>query len=58
MRLYWAIVEIQNGVYAPYTSVEDAHENKNRLLAYRKTNPNPIQYEFQIVLTYRPDFVG
>lgn len=59
---YWAIVEIQNGmfncVYAPYTSLEDANKHRDKLLAYRKANPNAIQYEFKITLTYRPDFVG
>lgn len=59
---YWGIFEIQNGqfkaCFAPYTSEEKAFEHCDKLLIYRKANPNPIHYEYRVQRIYHPSFVG
>ena len=61
-RMFWAIVEFQNGMFnsvqAPYDSQEEAMDHLDKIKAYRAKNPNPIEYTWEIVITYQPSYVG
>ena len=60
--VYWAIIEFHNGQYdsvrAPYNSQSEAFEHLDKVKAYRKKYPNPIAYTWEVVKTYRPDWIG
>ena len=60
--IYYAIVELQNGLFnsvqAPYNSQLEAMEHRDKLLEYRKQNPNPLTYEYRIVKVNHPSLVA
>lgn len=62
MRQYWAIVEIHNGmfncVYAPYDSQEEADIHRDKLKAFRKANPVPVDIKYTLTKVYHPSYVG